>query len=195
MSPAFRSRWLDIDRAGDATYLANIYNCGACNTRNGNTGATMLTDFQNLQSSCKMQNYTGAAGTFTTKAAQAPNVGESSRFLLPACIDHRAVVDPTAGYVAPTLTASGGGAAATGGAAGVAAGGGAITGGSATGAVATPTVGAGAGVGVGVGVGTSAVGVAGTAGVATATPKSGANALVVPASGLLAVLGAMLALF
>ncbi|WWC90833.1 uncharacterized protein L201_005770 [Kwoniella dendrophila CBS 6074] len=76
-----------------ADYLANIYNCASCNTANNNAGTTQVTDFQSLQDSCKNQNYTGADQTFTTKG-------------LPAIA--------TDAYNAPTLTATGGGAAATG---------------------------------------------------------------------------------
>ncbi|WVW85766.1 hypothetical protein I302_107804 [Kwoniella bestiolae CBS 10118] len=83
----------DIACQCDSTYLSNIYNCASCNTANGNTGATQVTDFQALQESCKNQNYTGADQEFTTKGL--PTVA-------------------TAGYAAPTLTATGGGAAATG---------------------------------------------------------------------------------
>ncbi|WWC71708.1 uncharacterized protein I206_105666 [Kwoniella pini CBS 10737] len=83
----------DISCQCDATYLANIYNCASCNTANGNTGATQLTDFQSLQASCANQNFTGADQTFTTSG-------------LPSI--------QTDGYSAPSLTASGGGAAATG---------------------------------------------------------------------------------
>ncbi|WWD02453.1 hypothetical protein V865_000492 [Kwoniella europaea PYCC6329] len=83
----------DISCQCDATYLANIYNCASCNTANGNTAATQVSDFEALQESCQNQNYTGADQSFTTEA-------------LPAIT--------TDGYSAPTLTATGGGAAATG---------------------------------------------------------------------------------
>lgn len=72
--------WLHYLMPGSAEYLANIYNCGSCNTANGNTGATQLTDFQSLDDSCKNQNYTGATQSFTTKANPTPS---TSKFFRP----------------------------------------------------------------------------------------------------------------
>ncbi|WRT68268.1 uncharacterized protein IL334_005244 [Kwoniella shivajii] len=83
----------DISCQCDASYLANIYNCASCNTANNNAGTTQVTDFQSLQESCVNQNFTGADQTFTTSAL--PTIA-------------------TDAYTAPTLTATGGGAAATG---------------------------------------------------------------------------------
>lgn len=40
------------------TYLANIYQCASCNTRNNNVGATQVTDYESLANSCGNQNYT-----------------------------------------------------------------------------------------------------------------------------------------
>ncbi|WVQ74754.1 hypothetical protein IAR50_004359 [Cryptococcus sp. DSM 104548] len=82
----------DIDCQCRADYLENIYNCASCNTANGNTAATQLSDFTSLQESCSNQNYTAADGSFTTKALPTIN---------------------TDGYAAPTLTATGGGSAAS----------------------------------------------------------------------------------
>ncbi|WVO22911.1 uncharacterized protein IAS62_004254 [Cryptococcus decagattii] len=82
----------DVACQCDATYLENIYNCASCNTANGNTAATQISDFQSLQESCANQNYTGASQSFTTKAL--PTIA-------------------TNGYTAPSLSASGGGAAAS----------------------------------------------------------------------------------
>ncbi|KAK8854898.1 hypothetical protein IAR55_003637 [Kwoniella newhampshirensis] len=75
------------------TYLENIYNCASCNTANNNAGTTQITDFNNLQQSCAAQNYTGASSSFST--IPLPTIA-------------------TAAYNAPSLTATGGGAAATG---------------------------------------------------------------------------------
>ncbi|ODO06553.1 hypothetical protein I350_03908, partial [Cryptococcus amylolentus CBS 6273] len=58
----------DISCQCGADYLENIYNCASCNTANGNTAATQISDFNSLQESCSNQNYTDADGTFTTKA-------------------------------------------------------------------------------------------------------------------------------
>ncbi|TYJ54023.1 hypothetical protein B9479_005357 [Cryptococcus floricola] len=82
----------DISCQCGAEYLENIYNCASCNTANGNTAATQISDFNSLQESCSNQNYTDADGTFTTKALPTIN---------------------TDGYAAPTLTATGGGSAAS----------------------------------------------------------------------------------
>ncbi|ODN92844.1 hypothetical protein L198_05641 [Cryptococcus wingfieldii CBS 7118] len=82
----------DISCQCGAEYLENIYNCASCNTANGNTAATQISDFNSLQESCSNQNYTDADGTFTTNALPTIN---------------------TDGYTAPTLTATGGGSAAS----------------------------------------------------------------------------------
>lgn len=82
----------DVACQCEASYLENIYNCASCNTANNNAGTTQISDFNALRESCANQNYTGASQSFATSA-------------LPA-ID-------TAGYNAPQLTATGGGAAAT----------------------------------------------------------------------------------
>ncbi|KAK4684683.1 hypothetical protein P7C73_g5487, partial [Tremellales sp. Uapishka_1] len=88
-------------QCGD-TYLENIFNCASCNTANGNTAATQLTDFQSLNASCYAQNYTGPLQDFATVAIASPT-GQAD-------------------YSAPTLTATGGGDAATGDASALAAG-------------------------------------------------------------------------
>ncbi|EAL20555.1 hypothetical protein CNBE4750 [Cryptococcus deneoformans B-3501A] len=82
----------DVACQCDGTYLENIFNCASCNTANGNTAATQVSDFQALQESCANQNYTGASESFTTKAL--PTIATSD-------------------YTAPSLTATGGGAAAS----------------------------------------------------------------------------------
>ncbi|KAL7423475.1 hypothetical protein Q5752_001055 [Cryptotrichosporon argae] len=84
----------DVACQCSSTYLEEIYNCASCNTANGNTGATQLSDFQALNSSCGAQSYTGAYQDFATVAVASPT-GQDA-------------------YVAPTLTATGGGDAATG---------------------------------------------------------------------------------
>ncbi|WWC63143.1 uncharacterized protein I303_105743 [Kwoniella dejecticola CBS 10117] len=182
----------DISCQCDATYLANIYNCASCNTANGNTGATQVSDFQSLQESCANQNFTGADQTFTTSG-------------LPSI--------QTDGYTAPTLTASGGGAAATGDASDLA-------GGSATGsgsdATATDAAGTTAAVATASLSATKASGAASKAASATGSTShsasgsksatasaaassgasSGALNLVAPAfGGVVGLVGAVVALF
>ncbi|KAJ9107525.1 hypothetical protein QFC21_000982 [Naganishia friedmannii] len=66
------------------TYLANIYQCASCNTRNNNVGATQVTDYESLANSCGNQNYTVPA---TSSSALPSPTGQSS-------------------YTAPTLAAS-----------------------------------------------------------------------------------------
>lgn len=66
---------------GDGTYLENIYNCASCNTANGNTAATQISDFQSLQESCANQNYTGASQSFTTKALPTIATSELAAFI------------------------------------------------------------------------------------------------------------------
>jgi len=163
----------DVACQCDATYLLNIFDCGSCNTAMGNTGATQLSDWQALNSSCGNQNFTGVTQSFTTIPVESPT-GQDQ-------------------YVAPSLTASGGGVAATGDPtelAGVTASGG---GGGLAGNTNTPTSAAS----------TSKAGVAASSGSAssassapqvTVTVKSAAGNLIAPATGLVAVLAAVLAL-
>ncbi|GFZ49374.1 hypothetical protein JCM24511_07494 [Saitozyma sp. JCM 24511] len=170
----------DIACQCDATYLENIYNCGSCNTANGNTGSTQVSDWQALHDSCAAQNYTGAASTrsFTTQPL-ASATGQGA-------------------YVAATLTASGGGAAATGSvaASGVAP----ITlSGAQTGSSAAAAAGTGAAAISGAsasGSKAAASGSAAASGAAAATTsKSAAKGLAAPAAGVLAVAGVVAALF
>ncbi|KAJ9124448.1 hypothetical protein QFC24_003237 [Naganishia onofrii] len=66
------------------TYLANIYQCASCNTRNNNVGATQVTDYESLANSCGNQNYTVPA---TSSSALPSPTGQDT-------------------YTAPTLAAS-----------------------------------------------------------------------------------------
>lgn len=84
----------DVACTCSLSFLQGIYNCGACNTANGNSGQTSLDSYRQLAEACVNQNYT------STPTATQP---------LPS---------PTgqAGYVAPTLTGTGGGSLAGSGA-------------------------------------------------------------------------------
>ncbi|OCF38697.1 hypothetical protein I317_07524 [Kwoniella heveanensis CBS 569] len=187
----------DVACQCDATYLQNIYNCASCNTANGNTGATQVADFQALQESCKNQNYTGADQDFQTQG-------------LPAIT--------TDGYSAPSLTATGGGAAATGeasalaggsdasavdtaAASGTTAAAGAASSAAATGSAAGASASASASkastshAASATASRTSASGSASASASASAAAGNGAGALAVPAvGGLLGLAGAVLAL-
>ncbi|KAG7571239.1 hypothetical protein FFLO_00751 [Filobasidium floriforme] len=48
----------DVDCQCGEDYLQNIFNCASCNSKNGNTGATTLTNYNELKNSCVNQNYT-----------------------------------------------------------------------------------------------------------------------------------------
>ena len=207
---------------GDASYLSSIFNCASCNTANGNTGSTQLSDFQSLQDSCKNQGYTGADQSFVTEAPPSPATGEYGLRLflflhrsLSFCVattkgfedcDSRLGTELTSradGYVAPTLTATGGGAAATGDATatdGVLAAG---AGAAAPSAAAPVSGGAGAAVAAS-GAGAAAVSGAASGAVKAATvtvvqaaaASSGAaspNSFVPALGGMVAVLGAVVA--
>ncbi len=56
--------------SGSTAYLQNIYNCASCNTANGNTGVTLLSDYNALDTSCKAQSYTGAGQSRTPTLAR-----------------------------------------------------------------------------------------------------------------------------
>ncbi|WVF72653.1 hypothetical protein IAT40_007471 [Kwoniella sp. CBS 6097] len=139
----------DVACQCDGTYLQNIYNCASCNTANGNTGATQVADFQALQDSCKNQNYTGADQDFQSQG-------------LPSI--------QTDGYNAPSLTATGGGAAATGEAS-------ALAGGSDASAVDTAAAsGTTAAAGAASSASGSAVAATGSAGAASASKTASSHA-------------------
>ncbi|KAJ9106053.1 hypothetical protein QFC20_004114 [Naganishia adeliensis] len=74
----------DVGCQCSEAYLANIYQCASCNTRNNNTGATGVTDYEALAGSCGNQNYTVPA--ISSSALPSPTGQES--------------------YTAPTLAAS-----------------------------------------------------------------------------------------
>ncbi len=77
-----------ISGLGDANYLQNIYACGACNTNNGNSGSTQLSDWQALDSSCQNQNYTGATQSPNSKVI-ASLTGQGELSSLPPNRSHR----------------------------------------------------------------------------------------------------------
>lgn len=158
-----------------SSYLQNIYNCGACNTKNGNTGMTQLSDWMSLDQSCIAQSYAGANASFTSEPL-ASATGQGA-------------------YVAPTLTATGGGEAATGdltatGASTAAAGSNTAAASAASGTSSTSaTRSASSGVASSAASGASAAS-------ASASPSSGAMGLAAPAlGGVLGLAGAMAALF
>ncbi|WVR07416.1 hypothetical protein IAU60_004457 [Kwoniella sp. DSM 27419] len=190
----------DIACQCEASYLQNIFNCASCNTANNNAGTTQVTDFQSLQESCKNQNYTGADQDFQTQAVASAT---------------------TDGYSAPSLTATGGGAAATGEASDLGGGSSAVETGAASGT--TAIAGAASSTSAAAASGASAShsgsaasasktsarasgstsarasGTGASAGAASASASggsSGAGQLAVPAAGgVLALAGAILALF
>ena len=161
----------DIACQCDGTYLENIYNCASCNTANNNSGTTQITDFNNLQQSCANQNYTGASESFTTVPLPTAT-GQDS-------------------YTQPSLTATGGGEAATGD---LVSGSAAAT---STGAAATSKVSAAATTtSKASGSSTGSAAGSGSSTSASAAASSGAaTGLAAPLTGVLAVAGAILALF
>ena len=67
-----KARRVRADDTGSPGYLQDIHDCGACNTKNGNSGATQLSDWNALRQSCADQKYAGADATFGMRPALAP---------------------------------------------------------------------------------------------------------------------------